>query len=90
MSGAYRPTPALRQERVFDIDTEHCPKRGGALKIIASIEEPALIVRILSHLGRPARAAAVDHRASTIVNEQLAIDGLGGQRYSDGRAAAVV
>ena len=29
---------------------------GGTLKIIAPIEEPAVIVRILTHLGLPARA----------------------------------
>jgi hypothetical protein len=29
---------------------------GGALKIIASIEDPAVIVKILRHLGLPTRA----------------------------------
>ena len=43
-------------ERVFDIDLEHCPRCGGDFKIIAAIEEPAVIVRILTHLGLPARA----------------------------------
>jgi hypothetical protein len=43
-------------KRVFDIDIEHCPACGGALKIIAAIEEPAVMVRILTHLGLPARA----------------------------------
>ena len=43
-------------KRVFDIDLEHCPYCGGDLKIIAAIEEPAVIVRILTHLGLPARA----------------------------------
>jgi hypothetical protein len=42
--------------RVFDIDLEHCPQCGGDLKIIAAIEEPTVIVRILTHLGLPARA----------------------------------
>ena len=42
--------------RVFDIDLEHCPQCGGELKIIAAIEEPAVIVRILTHLGLPAAA----------------------------------
>ena len=41
--------------RVFDIDVERCVC-GGKLKIIAAIEEPAVIVRILTHLGLPARA----------------------------------
>jgi hypothetical protein len=43
-------------KRVFDIDLEHCPQCGGDFKIIAAIEEPAVIVRILTHLGLPARA----------------------------------
>ncbi len=43
-------------KRVFDIDIEHCPHCGGRLKIIAAIEDPAVIVRILKHLGLPARA----------------------------------
>ena len=43
-------------KRVFGIDLEHCPQCGGTLKIIAAIEEPAVIVRILTHLGLPARA----------------------------------
>ena len=43
-------------KRVFAIDVEHCPQCGGDFKIIAAIEEPAVIVRILTHLGLPARA----------------------------------
>jgi hypothetical protein len=39
----------------FDIDVGRCA-RGGKLKIIAAIEEPAVIVRILTHLRLPARA----------------------------------
>jgi hypothetical protein len=39
-----------------DIDIEHCPNCGGALKIIAVIEDPPAIVRILIHLGLPSRA----------------------------------
>ena len=43
-------------KRVFDHDLEHCPLCGGEFKIIAAIEEPAVIVRILAHLGLAARA----------------------------------
>ena len=43
-------------KRVFDIDIERCPNCGGALKIIAAIEDPAVIAKILTHLGLPARA----------------------------------
>jgi hypothetical protein len=43
-------------KRVFDIDIEHCPNCGGALKIIAAIEDPPVIVKILGRLGLPTRA----------------------------------
>src|SRR5262245_30008433 len=45
-------------KRVFDVDVEHCPNCGGALKIIAAIDDPPVIVKILSHLGPPPRAPA--------------------------------
>jgi hypothetical protein len=46
---------ALLLKRVFEIDMQHCPNCGGELKIIAAILEPAVIERILEHLGLPAR-----------------------------------
>ena len=39
-----------RLKRVFGIEVEHCERCGGRLKIIASIEEPSLIEKILQHL----------------------------------------
>ena len=42
-------------KRVFDIDIERCPQCGGKLKMIAAIEEPAVIERILTHLGLSAQ-----------------------------------
>jgi len=42
-------------KRVFDIHVERCAC-GGQLKILAAIEEPVVIVRILTHLGLAARA----------------------------------
>ncbi|MGQ0593278.1 MAG: hypothetical protein ACT4QB_11715 [Gammaproteobacteria bacterium] len=35
---------------------EQCPQCGGTLKIIAAIEHPSVITKILTHLGLPARA----------------------------------
>ena len=41
-------------KRVYDIDVERC-ECGGKLKIIAAIEEPTVIGRILTHLGLSAQ-----------------------------------
>ena len=43
---------ARRLKRVFGIEIERCAHCGGKLAIIASIEEPQVIARILSHLQR--------------------------------------
>jgi hypothetical protein len=43
---------AQRLQRVFGIEIEACARCGGGLKVIASIEDPALIARILAHLDR--------------------------------------
>ena len=45
-------TWAKRLKRVFDIDIETCDKCGGDIRIIASIEDPAVIQKILAHLDR--------------------------------------
>ena len=56
-----RMTWARLLKRVFDIDVEQC-KCGGKLKLIAVIEEPTVIEKILKHIGLdpqpPPRAAA--------------------------------
>ena len=48
---------------LIPVDIEQCPHCGGQLKLIAAIEEPAAIARILTHLGLaaqpPPRAPAV-------------------------------
>ncbi len=43
-------------KRVFAIDLTTCPQCGGALTILAAIEDPAVIIKILTHLGLPSRA----------------------------------
>ena len=64
-------TWAKRFKRVFDIDIETCSECGGDVKIIASIEDPAVIRRILAHLDDNATSAATallpDCRASPTV-----------------------
>ena len=58
------PTPPMnwmqRLKRVFHLDIEHCPLCGGTLRVIACIEAPDLIERILAHLA--AREADSVHR----------------------------
>ena len=49
-------------KRMFDVDLEHCPHRGGELKLIPAILEQPVIEKILTHLGLQARAPP---RAST-------------------------
>jgi len=43
-------TWAQRLKRVFNIDIETCSECGGDVKIIACIEDPAVIQKILAHL----------------------------------------
>ena len=42
-------TWARRLKRVFGIEIERCARCRGRVKVIASIEEPALIASILAH-----------------------------------------
>jgi hypothetical protein len=48
---------APRLKRVFGIDIETCPRLRGAMRIIASIEEPAVIEKIIAHLDAKAATA---------------------------------
>jgi hypothetical protein len=41
-------------KRVFGVQIDGCARCGGELKIVASIEEPQLIAKILLHLERAA------------------------------------
>jgi len=40
-------------QRAFGFDVLACPRCGGRLRLIALITQPAVIARILSHLGHP-------------------------------------
>ena len=58
-AGAFAGAIIRLLKRVFDIDIEDCPNCGGALKIIAAIEETVVIRKILSQprSPRPARTS---------------------------------
>ncbi len=53
-------TWAQRLKRVFNIDIETCSECGGVVKIIACIEDPAVIQKILDHLQEKAALAGLD------------------------------
>ena len=44
-------TWAQRPKRVFGIDIETCPACGGAMRIIACIEDAEVLGKILVHLA---------------------------------------
>ena len=48
---------AQRLKRVFGIDIQTCPACGGVLRIIACIEDPSVIERILTHLAQKEASA---------------------------------
>ena len=65
------PTPAERRasmswaqrlKRVFNIDIETCPACGGAVRIIACIEDPVVIEKILTHLDEKGGSAEASRR----------------------------
>jgi len=54
--GGERPpywTWAALMRRAFDLDVLRCPRCAGRMQLIATIEDPAVIQRILAHLGLP-------------------------------------
>ena len=52
-------TWAKRLKRVFKIDIETCSECGGDVHIIASIEDPGVIRKILAHLDDHASSVAI-------------------------------
>jgi len=38
-------------QRVFAVDVLACPNCGGRMRLIATIEDPRIVRRILTHLG---------------------------------------
>ena len=52
-----------RLKRVFHIDIEHCGVCGATLRVIACIETPEVIERILTHLAARETGAISHPRA---------------------------
>jgi len=62
LSGTARPGPpryrswAALMRRAFGLDVLACPRCGGRLRLIAILEEPAVVAKILAHLDRSSSA----------------------------------
>ena len=69
-------TWAQRLKRVFKIDIETCDHCGGAVKVIASIEDPTVIKQILEHLERRAEPAFPAFRPFARAPPAMALPGL--------------
>jgi hypothetical protein len=92
---------ARRLKRVFGIEIEQCVRCGGRLNVIASIEEPEVIERILAHRrergeggGAEGLARGASAAAGVVVLIRLILDGLvffgagsGGAARSEARGA---
>ena len=61
---------------MFKIDIETCEHCGGAVKVIASIEDPSVIKKILDHLARRAEATTPVFRPFARAPPQQALPGL--------------
>ena len=53
-------TWAQRLKRVFDIDIENCSECGGDIRIIACIEDPEVIRKILAHVDEKVNSTGAD------------------------------
>jgi ribosomal protein S27E len=69
-------TWAQRLKRVFKIDILTCEHCGGPVKVIASIEDPVVIKKILNHLARRAEAATPAFRPFARAPPQQELPGL--------------
>ena len=69
-------TWSQRLKRVFKMDIETCDHYGGAVKVIASIEDPAVIKQILQHLDRHVEPAPPAFRPFARAPPQPELPGL--------------
>ena len=64
-------TWAQRLKRVFGIEIETCEQCGGKVRVIASIEDPAVIGKILGHLASRAELAGCVEHGPRCTNPEL-------------------
>jgi len=60
-----------RLKRVFAVDIESCPECGGKLRVIACIEDPPLIAKILGHVRSRETAEVAQARAPPADSQQV-------------------
>jgi hypothetical protein len=60
-----------RLKRVFAIDIETCPECGGKLRVIACIEDPPLIAKILGHVRRREALIGNTPRSPPVLQPEL-------------------
>jgi hypothetical protein len=52
----------------FGVDVLACARCGGRMRVVATIEDPVVIRRILTHLGLPTEASAPRPRPSDLID----------------------
>ena len=62
-----------RLKRVFAIDIEICPECGGKLRVIACIEDPPLIAKILGHVQRREALSTNTPRSPPVLQPELTL-----------------
>ena len=79
--GAARPrywTWAALMRRAFDLDVLRCPRCAGRMRLLATIDDPAVIQKILAHVGLPGArdGPRVPSAISGVPAEQPALPGV--------------
>ena len=67
----YRLDWAALLKRVFAVDVMVCPRCEGPMKVIACLEEPAVVTAILRHLGLPAEPLPIARAQAPPVTLEL-------------------
>ena len=57
-------------KRVFNIDITICQKCQGEIRIIAAIEDPKVIKKILEHMGLPSNAPKLAYARGPLTSDQ--------------------